>query len=145
MGSSLEIKLNLLFNKGHFEDVFIGKNDCFIKDYTSGEHDTITMFYHLFNWLRDGNVNEQNLIKIKNALTKIISSDLGVNKYDGGLISLGLIISYCIKAKSHNYWPLEKSFISNLLPLIPCETNSDKYNVKRDILRIREYLGVYPI
>lgn len=140
------LKLYSSFKQGHFLEVFIGEGDNFIRDYTMGVHDTMLVFYHLFDWLKDENKDENKLLEIKYSLKKIISTDKRINKYDGGLESLGLLISYCIGAKGEDYWPIEKQYIAELLELIPFkEKDWKKYNIERDVNRIKEYLGLYNV
>jgi len=139
-------KMYYLFNDGDFKTVFSGKDGFFIKDRTWGTHDTQLVFLHLFKWLNDGNNGESNISKIKDALENIITMDVGIDKVSNGLWSLQLLVDYCIEADCQNYWPIDKKNISELISKVPLNKDEwDKYNVKKDINRVKQFLGVHSV
>ena len=130
-----------LFDKGEFEKAILGEGDFMIGSHFWGVHDTLLVFYHLFEWIKS-NGSSLVIYQVKQVFRKKMLSRK-VSEIDNGLESIGLVRNYCIKANGASFWPIPKEFLTDLVNETVVQLTKEEYdalNVERDLILLQKYL-----
>ncbi len=131
-------KLVEMFEEGSFYLAITG-NEVILKDHTWGQRDYLLIFCHLLKWLRLKDDSHKDKEALENTFIMILQDKDSISKIDGGLISLHILICYCIESSDIDFWFITRERISEMLSSYR-KINLDYANIKRDLARINKYL-----